>query len=268
MPHLPDPTPTAGFATRFAEALLDSEQPVPLDLRPRDGSEVARRFAVYRNNVMVGLIDALADIFPATRAIVGNEFFRAMARIHVAAFPPRSRLMLEYGRDFPGFIQGFEPARKLPYLGCVAKLERAWLDAYHAGDVPPLDLETLAAIDPEILGEVRFSPHPALRIVRSRYAVVDIFRANRSLGIAGERIDGSRPQIALVTRPHLEVRVEWITPACAAFVESIAAGMTLADAVALAATHDANLDLAALLGQAVGAGAFATLAEHEGQGDR
>ena len=53
---------------RFAAALLDSRQGCPAGLRTWNGSDPAARLAVYRNNVVSSLIDALADTFPVAIA--------------------------------------------------------------------------------------------------------------------------------------------------------------------------------------------------------
>src|SRR5918911_1682786 len=90
----------------FAAALLDRSKPVPDGIRSRP----ERRFAVYRNNVYVSLVAALATRFPVCRALVGDDFFGAMARDFVAAHPPRSPLLMTYGDDFGDFIDGFAPA--------------------------------------------------------------------------------------------------------------------------------------------------------------
>ena len=71
-----------------------------------------------------------------------------MARFHVRATPPTSPLLFEYGRDFPAFIEAYEYAQAMPWLADVARIERAWLDAYHAADAAPISAETLAAIPP------------------------------------------------------------------------------------------------------------------------
>lgn len=47
----------------IAAALLDPAQPCPPGLTTWNGSDPAHRFAVYRNNVIVSLVDALADTF-------------------------------------------------------------------------------------------------------------------------------------------------------------------------------------------------------------
>ena len=95
--------------TAFAAALLDPELPPPDGLVAWNGSDPARRFAVYRNNVVVSLVDALADTFAVTQELVGEAFFRAMARVFALADPPKSRLMAFYGESFPNFIAGFPP---------------------------------------------------------------------------------------------------------------------------------------------------------------
>src|SRR5271155_5093317 len=93
------------FAAVFSPALLDPQSEPPVAVTGPNQKAAVRRYNVYRNNVTVSLIDALAAIFPATQRITGVEFFRAMARFHVRAAPPTSPLLFEYGRDFPGFIE-------------------------------------------------------------------------------------------------------------------------------------------------------------------
>src|ERR1700733_1305928 len=93
----------------FATALLDPILPIPQGLIEPGGSSSAKRFAVYRNNVVASLIDALRESFPAPLRIVGEDFFAAMARVYVRSDPPRSPILLEYGSGFANFIQKFEP---------------------------------------------------------------------------------------------------------------------------------------------------------------
>lgn len=88
-----------------------------------NGSDPTARLAVYRNNVVGSLIDALADAFPVAQQLVGVAFFRAMAGVFARQAPPRSRILAHYGEGFAEFIEGFEPARSVPYLADVARLE-------------------------------------------------------------------------------------------------------------------------------------------------
>ena len=169
----PDADLQSSYAGAFASALIDPERATPTIVCGPGGKVAVKRYNVYRNNVTVSLIDALAAIYPAVQRITGVEFFRAMARFHVRATPPESPLLFEYGRQFPDFIEAYEYAAQMPWLADIARLERAWLDAYHAADAVQLSADTLAAIQPERLADVVFTPHPATRIVRSRFASRD-----------------------------------------------------------------------------------------------
>jgi len=120
----------------FASALLDPARPVPSGLATWNGSDPVARFAVYRNNVVVSLVAALADTFPVVRELVGEEFFTAMARLYVAEQPPLSPVLAHYGDGFADWVVQFEPAAAVPCLADMARLERARVRAYHAADAP------------------------------------------------------------------------------------------------------------------------------------
>ena len=106
----------------FVRALLDPTLPAPPGLATWNGSDPALRFAVYRNNVVVSLVAALADTFPVVRELVGADFFTAMARLYVAEQPPSSPVLAHYGDGFADWLAQFEPAANLPYLADMAPL--------------------------------------------------------------------------------------------------------------------------------------------------
>jgi hypothetical protein len=97
----------SSYAESFAAALIDPARTTPSLVAGPNGKAAVRRYNVYRNNVTVSLIDALAAVYPAVQRITGVEFFRAMARFHVRASPPTSPLLFDYGRDFPAFIETY-----------------------------------------------------------------------------------------------------------------------------------------------------------------
>lgn len=247
-----------GYARAFAPALLDPDRPPPSVVSGPNGKAARKRYNVYRNNVTVSLIDALAAMFPATMRITGADFFRAMARFHVRATPPSSPLLFEYGHDFPGFIERYEYARPMPWLADVARIERAWLDAYHAADAEPLTPQAMASIPAERLAETILKPHPATRIVCSRFPAVTIFAANRSDGPVG-RIEATEPEDALVTRPHLEVIVRRLPPGGAVFLIRLIAGEPLGAAAAAALAESPEFDLPANIAGMLGAGVFSAI---------
>jgi hypothetical protein len=56
-------------------------------------------------------------------------------------------------KDFPDFIEQFEPASSVPYLADVARLEMLRVRAFHAADADPLTARSGRAslADPERL---------------------------------------------------------------------------------------------------------------------
>src|SRR6266852_5119664 len=132
------------FEASFAGALLDAERPIPRGITAHNAAIPTRRFAIYRNNVVAGLVKALKSRFPVVEKIVGEEFFAAMARVFVVERPPRSPVLAIYGDEFATFIAAFEPARELAYLADVARLEAARTRAYHAADATPVDARRVA----------------------------------------------------------------------------------------------------------------------------
>ena len=90
-----------GFADRFAAALTDPTHSTPMGVIGPHGKGAVTRYNVYRNNVTVSLINALAAIYPAIQRITGIEFFRAMARFHVRAHPADLSFALRVWSRFP-----------------------------------------------------------------------------------------------------------------------------------------------------------------------
>jgi hypothetical protein len=243
------------YTADFAAALIDPDRETPATVAGPAGKSAAKRYNVYRNNVTVSLIDALAAIYPAVQRITGVDFFRAMARFHVRATPPTSPLLFEYGREFPAFIEQYEHARSMPWLADVARIERVWLDAYHAEDAAPLTADVLASFPPERLGDLVFTAHPATRIVSSAFSAVAIFAANR--GEAPEvRIDASVPEDALITRPDADVVVRRLPEGGAVFLSTLMSGHPLGEAAAAALQTSPAFDIASHIAGMIEAGAF------------
>jgi hypothetical protein len=243
------------YGAGFVPPLLDPDLATPASVAGPNGKAATKRYNIYRNNVTVSLIGALAAVFPATMRITGEDFFRAMARFHVRQTPPTSPLLFEYGHDFPDFIARYEHAQSMPWLADVARIERAWLDAYHAADADALNPQTLPTIPPERLAETVFDPHPATRIVRSRFPAVTIFSMNKGDGPI-TKIETTEPEDALIARPALDVIVRRLPPGGAIFLSALLAGQPLGIAAETALADHPAFDLAANLTGMLEAGVF------------
>jgi hypothetical protein len=146
----------------------------------------------------------------------------------------------------------------MPWLGDVARIERAWLDAYHAADAPPLPAAALAQVPPDRLGDIIFEAHPTTRIVRSAYPALAIFAINRADGPVTS-LKSSAAEDALVTRADMEVEVRLLPPGNATFLASLIDGATLTEAASKALDETSSFDLSASLAGMIEAGVFTTL---------
>ncbi len=251
----------SGFADiqrAFAGAVLDTDAAVPAPVSRKAGGVPSRRFGVYRNNVYASLIDVLAGRFPVVARLVGEEFFRAMARAYVEDEPPRSAVLLRYGAGFPAFVAGFPPAAPVPYLADMASLEWAWHAAYHAKDAAPAPLTDLSrAVEHAEHAVLRL--HPSLGVVRSLYPIVSIFELNRQSGqVPAARLEGRED--ALVARPKLEVEIRRLPHGGAPFILALREGKTLGEAAVIAAEEAPSFALEANLAGLLASGAIIGIA--------
>jgi hypothetical protein len=199
-----------------------------------DGLSCPRRFNVYRNNVVAGLCEALEASYPAVRRLIGEECFRETARRYAVEHAPASPVMALYGADFPDFIADFAPLAGLPYLADVARIERAWLEAYHAAEADTLEPAVLAAVAPARYADLRFIAHPSLRLVCSRHPALTVWRMNVA-DATPVPVDLWVAEDALVVRPEAEVQVRAVPPGGGVFLRVLLRGQSLAAAAAAAA---------------------------------
>jgi hypothetical protein len=224
----------------FAATVLGSPGEKPIGLRAVTPARAESGLAVYRNNVMSGLIKVVAARFPAVRRLVGDDSFFESIRRFIAAEPPRSPLLLDYGDGFPQFLR-----RLGDDIGCIADiadLEVARGKAYHAADAAPLAPQAFAAIPAERLAGLRLTLHPSVSLLQSRFPIVSVWHAHQELGDATLR--QSRPEAALIARPMLEVEVWNLPPGGFAFLTALSRGATMAGAAEAAIDTAPDFDLA------------------------
>lgn len=248
--------PWADIQTRFAGALLDAAVPPPSEVL-----DTGSGFNVYRNNVMSSLLNALQDRFPVTHQLVGTEFFRAMGKLFVRQHLPASPLLMRYGDELPDFIASFEPARSLPYLADVARLEVAWNGAYHAADAQSLGTAALRAIEPAALAASTLRLHPSLRLIRSGYPIATLWSAHQDGELSA--VDLRVAEDVLIVRPGAEVVLHRLSSEAFAFVCALQRGESIERAADAALDESPELDAGAHLVSLLSIGAITAIVPAE-----
>lgn len=234
---------------------------LPEGVTARAPEEAGLRFAVYRNNVLHSLSEALGARFPVIARLVGAEFFSAMAREFITRHPPENPMLFEWGGAFPAFLAGFPPVAGLPYLPDVARLELARGRAYHAADATPLPPAALA----EAAGRadrIALGLHPSVALIASEHAIHAIWAANQPGAESGAIKD--HPETVLVLRDRaLEVPVWRLGPGEAAFCAALLARAPLLAAAGAALSADPSFAAQELLARLQRAGALISIEESE-----
>ena len=221
----------------WRDALHRDNWALPSGLCSANGSDVAQRFAIYRNNVLSACAQALSDTFPVCQALVGEAFFSALAMAFAQQHLPRSRRLAFYGQGFAAFVRQFPPAQSLPYLADVAQLEMARVQAYHAADADGVSPERLqAAMHPDAdLPAWRFALHPSLHLINSPMAVLSLWQAHQHDATRRDawlaEIDLHRPECAAVFRSDGVVLCLPLSSADVALLQGLQAGLSLGAAV-------------------------------------
>ncbi|WP_369920220.1 putative DNA-binding domain-containing protein [Marinomonas polaris] len=165
----------------FKHALLNESEHFNSEIKASSEEEKTVRLNVYRNNIYVSLIDALADIFPVTQMLVGEDFFRAMAREFISQNPPKNPVISEYGDDFSNFLRHFEPVQSLPYLADLAALERSLLMLTNSPECNTLEHHEVSAAFEATTnpGDLLLGLSPCCQIITSNFAIGSIYQAHK-----------------------------------------------------------------------------------------
>jgi len=252
--------PLSDFQECFSAALLGDGQvpraPWLVALESQPG------FAVYRNTVLKGCLDALQANYPTVCQLVGADWFRAAAAVYAHTQPPPDGRLMDYGAGWCDFLAGFAPAAELPYLPAIAHLDRCWTECHLAADAATVDRAWLARQDPAALAGLRLKPHPAARWSWcDEHPAYTLWLCHREGWDVPESL-AWRGDGGLLTRPHAEVTWRPLAHAGVAFMDACAQGHPLEAAATRALDTDPATDFSALIGSLLDAGALISNHRH------
>jgi hypothetical protein len=225
------------------------------------GIPAAERAAIYRNNVRMTFLNTMRIGFPATARLVGTEYFRQLVDAYQDRYPSRSGNLQHVGAEFPSFLADRFADSRFAYLADVAAIEWAYQEVMVAPEHGPFDLGALGAVAENDYGTLRLRLHPAARLLRSRFPLARVWCANRDETLDDTPIDlDCGGDDLLLLRRGLEVEIHRLSAAQYAFLQALAQGGTLVEALDAAAITDASADPAPLLGEFVARGVIVGIA--------
>jgi hypothetical protein len=186
---------------------------------------------------------ALERTYPVLRRRVGDDFFRQLARGYRKRFPSRSGDLHWVGQHFPQYVAETQADSGYAWLAELATLEWACEASLVASREPPIGIEVLAGLGPDLIANARLRLQPSLHCVGATIPVLDVWRANQP-GAGGQPVDLSRgAQHVLVSCGDDGLELREVVATDLEFVRLLRDGATLG-----AAVDQSDLALGALPG--------------------
>jgi len=220
-------------------------------------------FAVYRNTVLKGCVDALAANFPAVVRLVGEAWFYAAAMDYARRAPPGDARLVLYGATFPAYLARREAASELTYLGGVARLDRLWCESHTAADERALDASAFAHLTPEAFERMTVRAHASARWAWfAAEPVCTIWNANRMGAAMPDPLEWHGEGVLMLRRAG---SVTWqpLGRGGCALLDACSAGATLGEATQRALEAEPGADLGVLFADLISRGALAPSSPHE-----
>lgn len=133
------------------------------------------RLQVYQNNTSLILQDLLENSFPILVYLLGDAFFKHMAKSFIHLMPPQSPNMNHYGTLFPSFLESQEALKAHPYIPDIAKLEWLRHESYISPILPAMDAENLQQVAARNNGDIQLKIQPHVKTLASTYPVYEIW---------------------------------------------------------------------------------------------
>ncbi len=171
---------------------LSSRAPgVSTYLTPNTLLTAADRLDIYHRQYWLRLLDALAEDFPALRALLGERAFSNLSKAYLASCPSKSFTLRDLGSKLPSWLKAdLGRAGKYGALALeLARLEWAHVEAFDAAWIPPLDSAALAS-GPDL----RPTLQPCLRLLELSHPADEIRLAANQGTLRREKLSvGTHP---------------------------------------------------------------------------
>ncbi|BBH45664.1 DNA-binding domain-containing protein [Pseudomonas sp. KU43P] len=242
---------------QFQDAFVDAlyQRPAPA----LEGLTGQAAFAVYRNTVLSGCVEALRANFPSIETLVGPGWMHDVTRAYAQQTPPEDPRLIHYGATFPDFLQALQASHGLPYLGDVARLDWHWCEVFSAEEDPSLTLADLAGMTAADLARGHLKPRRSVRWQWFEpHPAYSLWRVSRE-GLPWSPEQPWVAEGALLSGDSDGVGHQPLGRGACTFLDACAAGHSLQVASQLAQQRQPDLDFSDLLGRLLQAKAFRPL---------
>lgn len=219
-------------ASRVAPSELSSV------IRATPTASALDRLEIYHSGYFARLEECLADDYSAVKFALGEPAFETLCRDYVQRHPSRHPNLNTFGARFAEFAE--ERVSEIgQFVVELAKLEWAIVEVVHAPSSDSFTASALENVPPEALGDVRFSPSAAARLLFFEYPVNEYLQA--VLQDRHPEIPGPAPCTVLLVRRAYRNRRMVLEPDQARVLGKLLAGECLAHALSSIAANESEV---------------------------
>jgi hypothetical protein len=168
------------------------------------------RLEIYNRQYWYRILGALAEDFPALRALIGPQRFDALSIAYLTEHPSRSFTLRNLGSKLPEWliVHPKYAGRRHRLAVDLARMEWAFVEAFDAPERDPLTQRQIAALQ----GESKLALQPCLQLVALSYPADDLVlelhqREKRQTSEAGVAHEDDSAAAAI---PSLRPRPTWL----------------------------------------------------------
>jgi hypothetical protein len=195
--HAPDGVSMADVAASF--------------IAPNSRLNPFERLEIYNRQYWFRVLGALAEDFPALRAVIGSARFEALSIAYLTAHPSRSFTLRNLGSKLVEWLTAHPEfaGRRHALALDIARIEWAFVEAFDSADRIPLTLPQIAALD----ASSRLALQPHLQLMALNYPADNLVlslhdREKRQTSEAG--IQHEEESAAPVKLPRLRRGPVWL----------------------------------------------------------
>lgn len=198
---------------KFANSLKSDDAQVLSYICCSDQLSASQHIGIYQNSIFAAKQKVLQEIYPVCKKLVGDEFFIAMINNYIPQAISQSPDLGDYGLDFPKFVAKFKPAKSLPYLSDVTRLEVAWHQTNSAAEPTGFDFQKLSEYCTDPREKTIFQLSPGSTLITSPYPIHRIWEVNQDeyLGDQTVGLPANTQFNFYIWREYLETRIDLLT---------------------------------------------------------
>lgn len=180
-------------------------------IAPNSRLTAFERLEIYNRQYWYRVLGALAEDFPALRALVGERRFESLSIAYLIEHPSRSFTLRNLGSKLPEWLAAHpeQTGRRHRLALDLARMEWAFVEAFDAAEVAPLTQRQIAALQ----ADSHLSLQPCLQLLALSYPADDLVlelhakekRQTSEAGVAHEDDSAKRTSV-----PKLNPQTTWL----------------------------------------------------------